>query len=144
MISGFTLIEFFLRWIMKIWNQRGSNTEQCSLDSLPNLEARKDWLLAFEADQKSLGRLDEKYHFLGGVLQWNYLRDIINTLHAASGNEKAHLAWLSLLESIYNDNSQNKPSCTGASDHYRRRRFHINEAVNGVVSWTVQKTDFPP
>jgi len=64
-----------------------------------------------------------KYHFLGGVSQFSYLR-------CAAENSKMfddeYGRYVDTMEQIYNDNSRNKPSYPGEYPHYRDRRYIVN------------------
>eukprot|EP01036_Dinobryon_divergens_P028848 gene28848-37855_t len=119
--------------------------------SLPDMDERRRLLLEEEKELRQRGLFEEKYHYLGGLAQWDYCRTLTE-LFAPSGragscvssttpsssssssssssaneDESARLqAYITMLQQIYEDNSARRPAFTGAPDTYRSRRYNID------------------
>lgn len=101
------------------------------------MDERRRLLHEEEDELRQKGLFEEKYHYLGGPVQWDYCR-ALTELFAPHGREEppssfmeegesARLqAYITMLQQIYEDNSARRPAFTGAPDTYRSRRYSID------------------
>ena len=90
--------------------------------NLPSLDARTRWIADHEEDLKFKGWLDNKYHYLGNNLQFEYMRFLARE---AGVDSESLMRYIDMLEEIYLDNSSHKPPYIGGPDSYRERKYSL-------------------
>lgn len=135
-VVPFPLFSIQAQYVAAIWSRRAS---------LPSLQTQRQWLSDWEIQLKASGTFQEKYHYLGGQLQWDYLHRLVRHVEELHGNgsteqlfrgplRKLHL-YLDILQAIYEDNVLHRPQYVGAPDTYRERRYRILNVERGL--WEV-------
>lgn len=72
-----------------------------------------------------------KYHFLGGDLQFDYMKRIAKEARILTPRIQQHIE---TIQAIYNDVSSSRPAFCGGPDHYRKRRYFIDRET---LNWSV-------
>lgn len=89
---------------------------------LPPLEERARSAAEHEAYLKSMGWFENKYHYLGNSLQFEYMRFLARE---AGADSESQMRYVDTLEEIYFDNSRHKPAYIGGPDSYRGRKYSL-------------------
>lgn len=97
---------------------------------LPTLDDRLNWYKDYNKHFDDSTRSWLQYHYLGGNLQFEYMRYTAKQANVYSDRIELYI---SMIESIYNDNSNFKPKYPGADPSYRNRKYFINWKE---LSWT--------
>lgn len=120
-----------------------SSSVSCMSSESPKSSTSGERLMASTAaqDVSVQAKLDRNYHYLGGDLQIDYLKSIVNlcgyTNTISVTDKERLLQYIELLRQIYDDVSMNRPAYVGASDHYRRRNYMVDKST---LLWSVLQT----
>lgn len=123
---------------------------------LPSTAEQYQWLETFEHHLRATNMYQTKYHFLGGPPQWEYCtflaeqgglirndtstspdesddsgscsrtESTVSIIPSTSFASEQHAQYLSMLESIYDDNMIYRVLYPGAPDTYRERVYSVD------------------
>jgi thioredoxin reductase len=112
-VVPFPLFAIQCEWIAQVYSGKVS---------LPSKEEQRQWLQQFESNLIQRNQFEDKYHFMGNGIQWDYMRMIAHSIR----KEHDGLEFLRVLEEIYLDSTDHRPIYTGAPDSYRNRKYKID------------------
>eukprot|EP01038_Epipyxis_sp_PR26KG_P005865 gene5865-8089_t len=124
-VVPFPMFYYQAEWIASVYTNKSQ---------LPSKIDQIKWLKNYEESLMKMNLFNDKYHFMGGNLQWDYFRFLV--LSSQLENVELSLKYVDAIQSIFEDNSINKPKYVGAPDTYRSRNYIFDRSS---FNWEVQE-----